>query len=62
MANTHQDLHITNWKTNEKKVIREITIGKMYFNTESVIIEYEEKNGIKVIMEIPKAFHTILID
>ena len=61
MDKQFQDIHITNERTKETKIIREITIRHISFSLDVVIIEYVT-NGIKVTMEIPKPYYKITID
>lgn len=61
MDKQFQDIHITNERTKETKIIREITIRHISFSLDVVIIEYVT-NGIKVNMEIPKPYYKITID
>lgn len=61
MDKQYQDIHIYNNKKHDTRVIREVTINHITFNSDCVIIEYKQYD-IKVVLEIPKPHYEITID
>lgn len=54
MDKKYQDIHITNWKTNTTRVIREVQIKNITFSNDSVIIE--------LTLTIPKEYNKLIIN